>query len=103
MARNASSPGLPKYFELVSAPTTVARQLGQHAPGIPFAIHTARIGHHRQPGNLVAESQRDIAVLVVTIPVEPRSHRIHFEIRGIGRPISYPGNRQSTSNSRRDS
>jgi len=78
----------------------IVSQFRQHASGIPFAIDTAGIRHHGQPRNLIPESQRDVAILIVTVTIEPRGHRVDLEILSIRRPIGRPSDCQCTAASR---
>src|SRR6267378_2430181 len=75
MALNASMPFFPKYFELVRA-------------AAPFSINTARVSKHGQPRDLVSKAERDIAILVMAIAIQPGSDRVHFEILSIRRTIT---------------
>ena len=82
--------GLAKIFGTGEGTGAVLCQLRKHAAGIPFAIHAAGVSENGEPRDLVAESQRDVAIAVVAITIEPRGDSVDLELCGIRRAIRCP-------------
>ena len=53
----------------------VTRQLGQQAGRVVLAIHAVRVGVSRDFGKSIAESKREIAILIVAIAIEESRRR----------------------------
>ena len=70
--------------------TAVASQFGQESSGIPFAIHAACIGQHREFRDTVTEPQSEVTVLVVAAAIKPISHYLDVDIPRISNLISTP-------------
>src|SRR5215472_3618519 len=83
-----------KVFGTGQRASSVFGQFRQHAAGVPLSIKTAGVRQDGEPRNFVAEPKGDVAVIVVTITVQPCSYGINFEVSSVGRMVGRPAHRQ---------
>ena len=93
---------LAKIFRAGQRAAAVRLQFRQHAPGVPLAIEASGVRQNRQAGYLVAEAQRDVAVVVVAIAVQPVGHSLNLELLAFGRMERGPGHGKRAGRGGRD-
>ena len=73
-------PALAEIFRTGQRARAMLGQFGQQSSGVPLAIHAAGIGKHRQPRNLIAKAESNVAIVVMAVAIQPTGNGVYLEV-----------------------